>query len=123
MVQRTIDGECKYRRLFIHNRLTSNRALVKKYIGSVPFFLLNVTFISFMQSVLLFLLATPTYGILLASQHEKDISVADLVFVGIELGLVITEWFADQQQWGKLCVCITKNLPELIEYRLPEGQI
>ncbi|KAH6654347.1 hypothetical protein BKA67DRAFT_535673 [Truncatella angustata] len=74
-------------------------ALVKKYIGPVPFFVLNLTFISFMQSVLLFLLASPTYAIMLASQNEKDISVADLVFTAIELGLVASEWFSDQQQW------------------------
>ncbi|KAK9425858.1 hypothetical protein SUNI508_12836 [Seiridium unicorne] len=73
--------------------------LVKKYIGPIPFFILNVTFISFIQSVLLFLLAAPTYAILLASQHEQDISGADLFFTAIQLGLVATEWFSDQQQW------------------------
>lgn len=78
-----------------------HRELVKDYIGPVPFFILNVTFISFMQSVLLFLLSAPTYAILLASQHERDISGADLVFTIIQLGLVASEWVSDQQQWGK----------------------
>jgi steroid 5-alpha reductase family enzyme len=73
---------------------------VKKYIGSIPFFILNITFISFIQSVLLFLLAAPTYALLLASQHEKEISAVDIMFTATQLGLVLTEWFSDQQQWG-----------------------
>lgn len=77
------------------------RALVKKYIGPVPFFVLNVTFISFMQSVLLYLLAVPTYAILLASQNEKDISGADIVFTAVQVALVASEFVSDQQQWGK----------------------
>lgn len=74
--------------------------LVKKHIGSVPFFLLNITFISFIQSVLLFLLSAPTYAILLASQYEKEVSGADVMFTAIQLGLVLTEWFSDGQQWN-----------------------
>ncbi|KAI1413706.1 DUF1295-domain-containing protein [Hypoxylon sp. FL1857] len=70
--------------------------------GKVPpalFFIFNVTFISFMQSVLLFLLAAPTYIILLTSSHEQEITAADIGFAAAELGLILSEWFSDQQQW------------------------
>lgn len=67
----------------------------------MPFFVLNVTFISFIQSVLLYLLAAPTYAIMLASQNEKDVSGADVVFTAIQLGLVLSEFISDGQQWGK----------------------
>lgn len=66
------------------------------------FFLLNVTFISFLQSILLFLLAAPTYIVLLASKFEQDITAADISFTVVQLGLIASEWFSDQQQWGKL---------------------
>ncbi|OTB08359.1 hypothetical protein M426DRAFT_316983 [Hypoxylon sp. CI-4A] len=70
--------------------------------GKVPpvlFFIFNITFISFIQSILLFLLAAPTYIILLASNFEQQVTAADLAFASIQLGLVLSEWFSDQQQW------------------------
>ncbi|ORY70160.1 uncharacterized protein BCR38DRAFT_333997 [Pseudomassariella vexata] len=73
--------------------------IVRNKAHPVLFFLFNVTFISFIQSVLLLLLATPTYAIMLAAQHEKDITAADLAFMAVQLGLVLIEWFSDQQQW------------------------
>lgn len=66
------------------------------------FKILSITFISFMQSVILFLFAGPAYPILLSTQFRPDVDASDLAFVTLELVLVFTEWVADQQQWGKL---------------------
>ncbi|KAL3423666.1 DUF1295 domain-containing protein [Phlyctema vagabunda] len=63
------------------------------------FFVLNVLFISLAQSVLLFMVATPTYVILLASRFSATMTTADTVFTRSLLGLVLFEFFADQQQW------------------------
>lgn len=63
------------------------------------FTLLNITFISFIQSVLLFSLAAPTYPILLSIQFQPDLTWSDIIFTIFQVGLVTTEWFADQQQW------------------------
>lgn len=54
-----------------------------------------------MQSILLFLLAAPVYPILLSTQFDPEIQGSDLVFVALDVGLVIFEVFADQQQWSK----------------------
>ncbi|RYP63472.1 hypothetical protein DL771_009265 [Monosporascus sp. 5C6A] len=70
--------------------------------GKVPpalFFVFNATFISFIQSMLLSLLAAPTYVILLTTQFEPEITTADLAYFAIELLLILSEWFSDQQQW------------------------
>ncbi|RYP83222.1 hypothetical protein DL769_001418 [Monosporascus sp. CRB-8-3] len=70
--------------------------------GKVPpalFFIFNITFISFIQSILLSLLAAPTYVILLTTQFEPEITTADLAYFAIELLLILSEWFSDQQQW------------------------
>lgn len=70
--------------------------------GKVPpalFFVFNVTFISFIQSILLSLLAAPTYVILLTTQFEPEVTTADLAYFAIELLLILSEWFSDQQQW------------------------
>jgi steroid 5-alpha reductase family enzyme len=69
------------------------------------FHILNWTFISFIQSMLLFALAAPTYVLLLATQFEPNVTNADLAYVAIELGLVATEFIADQQQWGMCDPC------------------
>ncbi|KAG6365230.1 hypothetical protein INS49_006839 [Diaporthe citri] len=63
------------------------------------FTLLNITFISFTQSVLLFSLAAPAYPILLSIQFQPDLTWLDIVFTIFQVGLITTEWFADQQQW------------------------
>jgi steroid 5-alpha reductase family enzyme len=66
------------------------------------FFLFNVAFISLAQSVLLFLITTPTYVMLLASHipSPEKMSSADIIFARVLMGLVLLEFFADQQQWG-----------------------
>ncbi|KAK0646595.1 hypothetical protein B0T16DRAFT_413830 [Cercophora newfieldiana] len=74
--------------------------IVRKHVPKFVFHVFNWTFISFMQSILLFLLAAPAYSLLLATQFEPELSSADLAFTTVELGLILTEWFADQQQWN-----------------------
>jgi len=78
-----------------------NREIIRKQVHPALFFIFNVTFISFIQSVLLFMLAAPTYIILLTTQHEPDLTAADKFFTSVQLLLVVSEWFSDQQQWGK----------------------
>ncbi|KAI3336690.1 DUF1295-domain-containing protein [Xylariaceae sp. AK1471] len=73
--------------------------IVRAHCHPVIFFIFNATFISFIQSILLFLLAAPTYIILLASKFEPNVGTADIIFAGTELALVLSEWFSDQQQW------------------------
>ncbi|KAI1195610.1 hypothetical protein F5X97DRAFT_307821 [Nemania serpens] len=73
--------------------------IIRKNCHPALFFIFNATFISFIQSILLYLLAAPTYIVLLASNIEPNIGMADLLFATAELGLVLSEWFSDQQQW------------------------
>jgi steroid 5-alpha reductase family enzyme len=54
-----------------------------------------------MQSILLFLLAAPVYPIMLSTQFDPEVQLSDLAFVALDIGLVIWEIFADQQQWSK----------------------
>jgi steroid 5-alpha reductase family enzyme len=64
------------------------------------FHVFNWTFISFIQSVMLFMIAAPVYPILLASTIDSDLTSADVAAVAMELGLIVTEYIADEQQWG-----------------------
>jgi steroid 5-alpha reductase family enzyme len=77
------------------------RAIVRGYVPSFVFHVFNWTFISFMQSILLFLLAAPVYPILLSTQFDPEVQTSDIAFAALNIGLVIWEIFADQQQWGK----------------------
>ncbi|KAK7563684.1 hypothetical protein JOL62DRAFT_562212 [Phyllosticta paracitricarpa] len=75
--------------------------VIKKYVHPVIFFLFNVTFISTIQSVLLFLVTTPAYVLLLSSSLTgQGMALPDLIFSRVLIGLVVLEWFADQQQWN-----------------------
>ncbi|KAL2128046.1 hypothetical protein VTI74DRAFT_9793 [Chaetomium olivicolor] len=74
--------------------------IVRKQVPKAVFHLFNWTFISFVQSILLFLIAAPVYTILLASTVEPNLSSADLASVAVELGLILTEYLADEQQWA-----------------------
>lgn len=59
----------------------------------------NLTFISFIQSVLLFLFScVPAYSILLTAQFESEVTRADLVYLLIEILLVVSEFISDGQQ-------------------------
>lgn len=61
----------------------------------------NVTFISFIQSILLFAFSCgPAYVIMLSTRFEPEISASDLYWFSIELLLVFSEWVSDGQQWG-----------------------
>lgn len=63
------------------------------------FFLFNITFISFAQSVLLFTITTPAY-VLLLTANLVPLSAADSYFARALMGLILVEFFADQQQWS-----------------------
>ncbi|KKP02165.1 hypothetical protein THAR02_05751 [Trichoderma harzianum] len=77
--------------------------IVKAQLNSVVWFIFNVTFISFIQSILLYLFScVPAYVILLSSQFEPEVQAVDLVFAGVEILLVLSEWISDGQQWGML---------------------
>lgn len=74
-------------------------AIIRQHVPKALFHVFNWTFISFIQSILLYAIAAPAYIILLATRFEPGVTSADIAYVSIELGLILTEWFADQQQW------------------------
>jgi steroid 5-alpha reductase family enzyme len=84
----------------IEENLTVYREVLKEKISPALFFVFNVLFISLAQSILLFLVATPTYVILLTTRLGEGMSTSDTVFARVLMGLVLLEFFADQQQWG-----------------------
>jgi len=63
-------------------------------------FILDLTFISFQQSVLLWVVTTPAYILLNVSRLEPQLTLADFIFASIILGLLAIETIADQQQWN-----------------------
>ncbi|KAF3770001.1 DUF1295-domain-containing protein [Cryphonectria parasitica EP155] len=73
--------------------------IIRDTIPVWAFKILNVTFISFQQSIILYALAAPVYPILLSIQFRPELDATDMAFVAFELALITTEWFADQQQW------------------------
>jgi hypothetical protein len=60
----------------------------------------------FSTQILLFLVTTPAYILLLSSLVVKEITTQDLIISRIIMGLIIVEFFADQQQWGK-CIFLS----------------
>lgn len=77
-------------------------AIIKNRIGTVAFYLLAWTFISFGQSILLATVTAPTYVLLNSLQVVDRSSPADstdYVFTQIIIGLVLIEFVADQHQW------------------------
>lgn len=82
---------------------TYSRAIVQKYVHPVIFSLFDLTFIAFIQNILIFLFsAAPSYVILLTSRLDPDITTGDLAFFTVEIALVISEFVSDGQQWGML---------------------
>jgi len=73
--------------------------ILRGKISPTLFFLFNVAFISLAQSILLLLISTPTYVVLLASQISDTMEISDIIFARVLMGLVLVEFFADQQQW------------------------
>ena len=76
------------------------REIVKNAIPAWLFHILNFTFIAFFQSVLLFATAAPAYTLLLTGIIEPDLKFGDKVFAATEIGIVVFEYVADQQQWN-----------------------
>ncbi|KAI1000556.1 hypothetical protein K3495_g7638 [Podosphaera aphanis] len=74
--------------------------VLREKLHPILFFILNILFIALGQSILLFLITTPTYVILLASQITNESPKVDIFFVTILIGLVAIEFIADQQQWN-----------------------
>ncbi|KAF7187422.1 Uncharacterized protein HII31_11311 [Pseudocercospora fuligena] len=74
--------------------------LIKKQIGSVGFFLLNILFISSLQLVLLWSVTLPTYVLLLTSRLHPELSGSDQLFSRTLMALVVFEYFADGQMWN-----------------------
>lgn len=99
-----IDGMLPYHRdLFI--KLKSYRAILQKYVPKFIWFLFNVTFISFIQSVLLFSFScVPAYAILVSTKFEQNVTPSDVLFFLTMVGLVYSEWVSDGQQWGEYYV-------------------
>ncbi|KAL2156046.1 hypothetical protein VTH82DRAFT_791 [Thermothelomyces myriococcoides] len=73
--------------------------IIRQHVPRIVFHVFNWTFISFIQSILLFAISAPAYIILLASTIEPDLSSADIASVAFELGLILVEYIADEQQW------------------------
>lgn len=66
-------------------------------------FIFNIVFIAFYQSVLLFAFSCiPAYTIMLTTQFEPEITTADGLYLFVEVMLVVSEWFSDGQQWSML---------------------
>jgi steroid 5-alpha reductase family enzyme len=88
---------------------TCRREIVRQQVPKAVFHVFNWTFISFIQSILLFLIAAPVYTVLLASTIEPKLTSADLAYLAVELGLVLTEYIADEQQWSKLAPSMSRG--------------
>ncbi|KFH48903.1 hypothetical protein ACRE_001190 [Hapsidospora chrysogenum ATCC 11550] len=77
-------------------------AILQKYVNKFAWFIFNVTFISFIQSILLFSFScVPAYAILLSSQFDQDVTTGDKAFFALEVALVVSEWFSDDYQTAK----------------------
>ena len=87
-------------------------AIIKSKVNPALFFLFNVTFISTIQSVLLWAVATPTYVLLLTSRLTgQGMSTVDTIFARVLMAMVVLEYFADQQQWGEQSILHSKIGP------------
>jgi steroid 5-alpha reductase family enzyme len=73
--------------------------LLRAKIPPAAFFVFNIVFISLAQSVLLWMVTTPTYVMLLAGKYGSDQTTADQFFSRAIIGLVLIEFLADGQQW------------------------
>ncbi|KAF3918778.1 hypothetical protein AA313_de0202989 [Arthrobotrys entomopaga] len=77
---------------------------IKATIGGPAFFLMNITFISFIQNILLVAITTPVYLFLIISKNfpkdEATTATADTVFSRGMMLAIILAFFADQQQWS-----------------------
>ncbi|EFY93894.1 DUF1295 domain-containing protein [Metarhizium acridum CQMa 102] len=93
-------GESMQKPRRLREMLIYYREIVKSKVPAFVFFLLNVTFISLIQSVLLFAFScVPAYAILLSTRFEPNVTASDFAYFAVELLLVISEWISDGQQW------------------------
>jgi hypothetical protein len=108
LAQRTIDGMSHGKTSVpVREMLTFFREILKSKVPAVVYFIFNVTFISLIQSVLLFAFScVPAYTILLSTRFDPDITAADFAYFAVELLLVLSEWVSDGQQWSMF-----SNLP------------
>jgi len=88
------------------------REIVRRQVPKAVFHVFNWTFISFYQCILLYLISAPIYTILLASTIEPNVTSGDLASLAIQLGLILTEYIADEQQWGTQATPIPRR-PQL----------
>ncbi|KAE9980020.1 hypothetical protein EG328_000515 [Venturia inaequalis] len=96
--------------------------VVKARIGPVGMFVLNVVFISTIQSILLFAITTPAYILMLTSRFPggDKMDIFDIVFSRVLMALILVEVFADQQQWNyqqaKAAYLKTAKVPQGSQY-------
>lgn len=77
------------------------REILQKHGNRFVWFIFNITFVSSIQSVLLFAFScAPTYAILLSTKFHDSITTADMAYFAVEVGLVVSEWFSDGQMWS-----------------------
>ena len=86
----------------VESHADRNRAILQKYVPRFVWFIFNITFISTIQSVLLFAFSgVPAYGILLATKFDPALKTSDFVYSGIMVALIVSEYISDGQQWSK----------------------
>lgn len=79
------------------------RGILQSYVNSFVWTIFNITFISFIQSALLFSFScVPAYAILLSTKFEEDVTTADLSYFAIEVALIASEWLSDGQMWSMI---------------------
>jgi hypothetical protein len=72
------------------------------------FFVFNLTFIAFGQSILLAMFSfVPAYIIFLTSRFQTGIAVYDYQYFCLEFTLILTELVSDAQQWCKSPLLLT----------------
>ncbi|KAL5113268.1 hypothetical protein ACEQ8H_008860 [Pleosporales sp. CAS-2024a] len=96
-------------------------AIIKDYVGPVGMFLMNLTFISLGQNILLWLISTPAYVLLLSSRIAgNEVSSWDTFLGRTMVFLVVVEYVADQQQWNyhqaKEAYSKTAKVPSVYKY-------
>ncbi|ROT35699.1 DUF1295 domain protein [Sodiomyces alkalinus F11] len=95
--------------------------IVRSKVPAWAFFILSVTFIAFIQSILLFALsAGPGYIILLTSYFEPEVNTSDSAYCMIMLALVVSEYISDGQQWAYQ-EAKRRYLKDAKDAKVPEG--
>ena len=99
---------CQQSPMPLHSGANSRyREILQKYVNRFVWFIFNVTFISFIQSVLLFAFScVPAYAILLSTKFDESITNADMAYFAVEVALVVSEWFSDGQMWSRFTLLL-----------------